>query len=256
MSTSWLINTLLANLLLPPLNGLLPILAGVLLWHRRPRLARGLVLMGVVVSVALSLGVVSRALIASLEWRQPPISVASSGPLPVDAIVVLGAGRYRNPPDLAADDVGGAALERLRYAALLARRSGKPLLVSGGAPDGGRRSEGEAMRDVLERDFGVRVRWIESASDNTFENARRSAEILLPVGARRVALVTHAWHMPRAAAAFSAAGFSVLPAPTAYGSSRPVTPVDFIPRAVSMRESAIALHEWLGIAWYALRNGR
>ncbi|HEX5803493.1 MAG TPA: YdcF family protein, partial [Azospira sp.] len=216
MSLSWLINNLLSALLLPPLNGLLPVLLGLLLWRARPRLARSLVLAGVLLLGALSLGVVARALLAPLEAQHPPLPPAAAARLPVDAIVVLGAGRYRFPPEFAADDVAGPALERLRYGALLARASGRPVLVTGGAPDGGERSEGEAMRDALQRDFGVPVRWVESTSANTVENARHSAAQLLPQGARRIALVTHAWHMPRAVAAFERAGFVVLPAPTAY----------------------------------------
>lgn len=253
MSFSWLINNLLSALLLPPLNGLLPAVLGIVLWHARPRLARWLVIVGVLLLSALSLGVVARALLAPLEARHPPLLPAAAARLPVDAIVVLGAGRYRLPPELAADDVAGSALERLRYGALLARASGRPLLVSGGAPEGGARSEGEAMRDALQRDFGVSVRWVEASSANTFENARASAAMLLPQGARRIALVTHAWHMPRAVAAFETAGFAVLPAPTAYRAARPLLATDFLPRAGAMNEASVALHEWLGIAWYTLR---
>ncbi|MBI2307437.1 MAG: YdcF family protein [Rhodocyclales bacterium] len=254
MSLSWLLGNLLSSLLLPPLNGLVLAVAGLFLWRLRPRLARFLVLAGVFLITALSLGVVARALLAPLESRYPPLPAAAHARLPVDAIVVLGAGRYRSPPEFAEDDVANATLDRLRYAALLARASGKPLLVTGGAPDGGGRSEGEAMRGALARDFGVRVRWVESASDNTAENARRSAELLLPAGVKRIALVTHAWHLPRSVAVFEAAGFTVLAAPTAYVSARPATPLDFVPRVAAMQQAATALHEWFGIAWYALRR--
>lgn len=254
MSLSWLASSLLSALLLPPLNGLLPAVLGIFLWRARPRLARFLVVFGVLVLCALSLGVVARALLAPLEVRHPPLPSPPAADLPVDAIVVLGAGRYRSPPEFSADDIAGPALDRLRYAALLARNTGRPLLLAGGAPDGGDRSEAEAMRDALQRDFGVAARWLETASANTFENARNSAALLLPQGMRRIALVTHAWHMPRSVAAFERAGFAVLPAPTAYGSARPVLPADFLPRAAAMQQSSTALHEWIGLAWYALRH--
>lgn len=254
MSLSWLIANLVSSLLLPPGNGLVLAVVGLFLWRLRPRLARFLVTAGVFLVTALSLGVVARALLAPLEARHPPLPPAALARLPVDAIVVLGAGRYRSPPEFGDDDVSGSGLERLRYAALVARAAGKPLLVAGGAPDGGGRSEGEAMRAALERDFGVRVRWVESASADTAENARHSAGLLLPVGVRRIALVTHAWHMPRATAAFAAAGFAVTPAPTAFAAARPATPLDFVPRAPAMQQAATALHEWFGLAWYALRR--
>lgn len=254
MSISWLITNLLASALLPPFNGLMLAGLGILLWHSRPRLARFLVISGVLLVTALSLGIVARALLVPLEIKYPPLDAGKLDKLDVGAIVVLGAGRYRGAPEFAEDDVIGPALDRLRYGALLARKSKKPLLVTGGNPDGGERSEAEAMRDSLNRDFGVQVRWLESDSDNTLENARRSAELLLPAGVRKVALVTHAWHMPRAVAAFESAGLEVLPAPTGYQSIGPVSALDFVPRAGAMQGSARALHEWIGQGWYALRR--
>lgn len=254
MSLSWLLTNLLASLLLPPFNGLLLAGVGILLWRSRPRLARFLVISGFLLVTVLSLGVVARALLVPLEAKYPAIAPASLSRLDADAIVVLGAGRYSGSPEFSEDDVIGPALDRLRYGALLAKKSKKPLLVTGGAPDGGDRSEAEAMRDSLQRDFGVSVRWLESASDNTLENARLSAKILLPAGVKRVALVTHAWHMPRSVAAFETAGLSVLPAPTGYMSAGPSSAFDFVPRAGAMQGSARALHEYIGLAWYALRR--
>ncbi|MFA7293286.1 MAG: YdcF family protein [Rhodocyclaceae bacterium] len=254
MSFSWLITNLLAAILLPPFNGLLLAGLGIVFWHTRPRLARFLVIAGVLLVTALSLGVVARALLVPLEAKYPALAIGSLDKLDAEAIVVLSAARYRGTPEFSEDDVIGPALDRLRYAALLARQSKKPLLVTGGAPDGGTRSEAEAMRVSLERDFGVSVRWLESASDNTLENARLSAEMLRTAGVQRIALVTHAWHMPRAVAAFEAAGLKVLPAPTGYMSVGQLTALDFVPRAGALHASTRALHEWIGQAWYALRR--
>jgi uncharacterized SAM-binding protein YcdF (DUF218 family) len=254
ISLTWLVANLLSAILLPPLNGLLLAGLGILFWHRRPRLARFLLISGFLVVTALSLGVVARALQAPLEARYPALKIAELDRLDADAIVVIGAGRYRGAPEFGEDEVIGPGLDRLRYAAMLARASKKPLLVSGGAPDGGSRSEAEAMRTSLARDFGIAVRWLETASANTHENAVRSAEILRPAGVRRIALVTHAWHMPRAAAAFEATGLVVVPAPTGYSSVGSRSMLDFVPRAGAMQASARALHEWIGQAWYALRR--
>lgn len=254
MSISWLLTNLIAAILLPPLNGLLLAGLGIVLWRARPRLARFLVIAGVLLVTALSLGVVARALLVPLEAKYPALDGSSLDKLDAEAIVILGAGRYRGSPEFSEDDVIGPALDRLRYGALLARQSKKPLLVTGGAPDGGMRTEAEAMRISLERDFGVSVRWLESASGNTLENARLSAEILRTAGVRKIALVTHAWHMPRAVAVFEAAGLKVLPAPTGYMSVGHLTALDFVPRAAALHGSARALHEWIGQAWYALRR--
>lgn len=254
MSYTWLMNNLAAAALLPPLNGLLLAGLGILLWRNRPRMARFLVISGFLLVTALSLGVVARALLVPLEAKHPALPMAAIDRLDAEAIVVLGAGVNRGSPEFSGDEISGSALERARYAALLARKSKKPLLLTGGAPDGGERSEAEVMRNSMARDFGVAVRWVESASDNTHENATRSAELLLPAGIKRIALVTHASHMPRAVAAFEAAGMSVLPAPMGYLSVGPLTPMDFVPRAGSLHASARALHEWIGQLWYRLRR--
>ena len=122
-------------------------------------------------------------------------------------IVVLGGGRDRDDPAWGADQPSPLALERLRYAARLARASGLPLLTSGGLHFGEPPSEAKIMADTLKRDFGVDVRWQEEESRTTWENATFSAKLLQPAGVRRVLLVTQASHMPRARWCFERAGF-------------------------------------------------
>ena len=256
MSLSWFLVNLAAGFLLPPLNGLLPAFVGLLLLSRRPRLGRILIAggLGLVMFCAMPIG--AKLLLQPLEAKYPPLALNSLAALDVDAIVVLGSGRYRDAPEFGGvDDVKQLALDRLRYGALLARESGKPLLVTGGNADGDGLSEAEAMRVSLARDFGVEVRWLEERSANTRENGLFSAEILLPQGVSRVALVTHAFHMPRAVVAFEAAGFTVLPAPTSYFTGRrPAALIDFLPRYESTRSAGYGLHEWIGLVWYRLRG--
>ena len=255
MSLAWLLTNAVAACLLPPLNGLLLALLGFLLLRRRPRLGRWLIGSGFVLLFILSLQFVAHSLLQPLENRYPVLPFATLASIEADAVVVLGGGRYLAAPEFdGRDDVKGATLQRLRYAALLAKTLNKPILVTGGRPDGGASSEAEAMQSALRRDFGVEVRWLEASSDNTLENARNTARILGGQGVRRVVLVTHAWHMPRSVAAFEATSLSVLPAPTAYVASRPLTPLDFMPRARALEWSSVALHEWIGMLWYALRR--
>lgn len=249
MSISWLVTNLLATFLLPPANGLLLMVVGWRLARRYPRLGRAAIVVGAALIAVLSLPVVGDTLLRGLE----------DGPLRRDqmplaqAIVVLGAGRYRDAPEFGGDTVGEGALSRLRYAARLHRESGLPILVSGGRPDGGQLSEAEAMARALTDEFLVPVRWCEDGSDNTAENARRSAALLTPEGIDRVLLVTHAWHMPRARRAFEAAGLTVIPAATQFHEGAR-TPLDFLPQAEGLGRSRQALHEWIGLLWYGLRR--
>ncbi|HZX32567.1 MAG TPA: YdcF family protein [Rhodocyclaceae bacterium] len=253
---SWLMTNFVATFLLPPMNGLVPAFIGLLLVWRRPRLGKTLIVLGLLMLAAFSTAIVADGLLEPLESRYPALAQESLRDLKVDAVVILAAGRYRKAPELGGgDDVRQLALDRLRYGALVARESGKPILVTGGNPDGYGIPEAEAMKISLARDFGVAARWVEGKSENTRQNAENSAEILLPQGIRRIALVTHAFHMPRSVPAFEAAGFEVVPAPTGFmGSRREPMLLDFIPRYDVMRTSGFALHELIGMLWYRLRR--
>lgn len=239
---------LLKSLLLPPLSCLLLVAAGVLLRRRRPRLGRALVVFGVGSLWLLSTPWVAAGLFAGLQTCAP-IDIAGDVP-PADAIVVLSADTASGAPEFSGSTVGPLALARLRYAAALHRRTGRPILVTGGVVGSEPRPHAEMMRDVLAAEFGVPVKWLETKSTNTWENARGSAEVLAGTGVRRVFLVTHAWHMPRARWSFEAVGLEVVPAPTAY--ARPPASVlgGVLPHWSALRDSAYALHEWLGRAWY------
>ncbi|MBS1191611.1 MAG: hypothetical protein H6R10_3403 [Rhodocyclaceae bacterium] len=253
---SWLLTNLVASFLLPPLNGLLPAFLGLLAARRRPRLGRLAMAFGLFLLAAQSLPIVADALLEPLESRYAALPQESLAGLDVDAVVILAGGRYRQAPEFGgADDVRQFTLDRLRYGALVARESGKPVLLTGGNPEGGGSPEAVAMEAALARDFGLSARWVEDKSRTTRENAVYSADILLPRGLRRIALVTHAWHMPRSVAAFEAAGFEVVPAPTAFlASRRPLMALDFVPRYEGMHRSGIAIHEAVGMLWYRLRG--
>ena len=156
-------------------------------------------------------------------------------------------------PEYGGDTVGPLTLERIRYAARLHRRTKLPILVSGGRIKDRNATLAAAMKEALVRDFQVPVAWTEDRSRSTFENAQFSSSLLLNQGVRSVYLVTHAWHMPRAAAAFAAAGLRVEQAATAYTSVGAYPAFeDFLPRAQALTESAHASHEAVGRIWYRL----
>lgn len=141
----------------------------------------------------------------------------------------------------------------LRYAARLARETRLPSLLSGGNPYG-EFPEAEAMARTMKADFGVEARWIEKSSATTAENAARTFAMLAQARITRIALVTTAWHMPRARRAFAAAGFDVVPAPTSYVSRSSVRPIDLLPSVYGLAQTRIAMWELLGSAWYSFRS--
>lgn len=248
MSYSWLLTNFIASFLLPPLSLLLLGGGGLLLLRRRRHLGKWLIGLALAGLFLLSMPVVGNFLLDTLK---PPPAVLSGRE--AEAIVVLTGGKIRDSLDYGGDTAGRFTLERARYAARLARQWRKPLLATGGAPEGGR-AEAELLRTLLRDEFGVEVRWVEDASRNTRENARNSAEILGQAGIRRIYLVTHAWHLKRAVPEFVAAGFQVVPAGMGYSLASHLTPLDFLPHPRGLEASYLALHEWIGLLWYRIRD--
>ena len=243
----WLATNLVSAFLLPPLNLILLGAVGVLLLKRRPRTGKILVVSALALLSLLSTPFVAETALQKLETL-PAVNPFDS----VQAIVVLGAGTYFNAPEYEGNTVNRLGLERIRYAARLHRLTRKPILTTGGAPLGSNSSEAAQMRDVLEKEFRVPVRWIEEASGNTRDNAYKSFAMLKKDGVSRIALVTHAWHMPRATREFEQAGFKVIPAATAYTTRYKTDLSAFIPTAGALQKSSFFFHEVIGMIWYWL----
>lgn len=243
-------------LLTPPGVIVLAVLFGLLLQLRWRALGGLVALAGIAVLFALSLPFTGRALIAPLEAASalPGATLTpEDAKKQADAIVVLGGGRYARASEYGdTDAVNEATLHRLRYAAWLHRRTGLPILVAGGAPFGEAMAEALLMQAALEEDFQVRPKWAESRSRNTHENAVFSKEILAAAGVRRVYLVTHAWHMPRAQWAFVNAGLDVVPAPMGFSTlgKGEREGLGYLPSMHGLALSNLALRERLGLAWY------
>jgi len=238
------INTLLAALLLPPASLALAALLALLLF--RGRLGRGLALLCLVGLMLLSLPIVSMPLLASLDVSEPP-----DGP-PPEAVVVLG-GDVDRVPDPPGAVLGSLSLERVRAGAALQRRSGLPVLVSGGVVDDLPLTVGRLMAESMTGDFGVPVRWTEAASPTTWENAEYSATMLKAAGINRVYLVTHAWHMRRSLLAFRRVGIDAVPAPVRLDPWPRLRPGELLPRTSAWVNSFYAMHEWVGLAYYSAR---
>lgn len=247
---SWFITNFIATFLLPPLSLLLILALGIFLFHRRYAVAKALLLTGFGLLWIMSTPYFAEGALHLLEAHTAALDNRQSA----DAIVILGGGTYFFAPEYGGQHtIGEASLVRLRYGAKLQRETGKPILVTGGKPLGNSVSEAQQMRVVLEQDFHVPVRWIEDGSDNTFENALYSFRLLQSAGIHKIYLVTHAWHMPRSADIFRRAGFEVIEAPTAFTTRYEIDLLAFLPRAESMGQSKIFVHELIGMLWYRVK---
>lgn len=123
------------------------------------------------------------------------------------------------------------------------------IITSGGDPGGHGTAEAEIMAREL-TELGVTAADIrpESASYNTYENARNTAEILKADKTDEVVLVTSGVHMPRAKLLFKHFGLKVLPAPADH------LDIHFKLNAGAFNFYAtdLALHEYGGILQYYL----
>ncbi len=235
---------------LPPTSLFILGALGLVLLVFRVRFGGFLCVLALILLYALSTPAVARAI--GMPLNAAPALEPARFEDDVGAIVILGAGRYAQAPEYGGDTISGNGLERVRYGAWLHRKTGRPILVSGGDPDMAGIPEATLMKRALESEFGVTVAWIEAASANTAENASLSQAILEKAGIKKIYLVTHAQHMRRAVEAFERTGLLVVPAPTILPRQRGLAPADFIPTGGAMSTSARVVHEWLGRAWYAL----
>ncbi len=244
-------------LLLPPGLMITMILLGVVLLRRWYHTGTLLMIAAFVMLVAASLPAVGNRLLYFVEVI-PPISGLELEKPRAGAIVVLGGGRHAGAPEYGgADTVSAATLARMRYAIRLHRRSGLPLLLSGGDPHGAAVPEAELMQQVLTEAGLGPARWMERASRNTWEAAVNSRAVLATAGVDTIILVTDAAHMPRARMAFTAQGFTVVPAPTGFHTAAQLRPLGLalLPSAEGLKDTRTALREWLGQLWYRLRYG-
>lgn len=269
--------------LVPGIVIVLLVLLALLMEHTRRRLRRwgrpplgvrsaSLILAATAMLLYLaSIDVVGGRLAARWERRIPPASTEELRS--AEAVVVLGGGVVASSPAEAAlarldgatavdtaDGNGALAPEaesRLVYGVRLARRLGVPLVTTGGRVLSAETvpPEGEvAARIAADLDTGGAPVERETASRTTAENA---TAVATAYPYRRVALVTSAYHMPRALLAFTAAGFQPVPAPAAYRrDTRPVRPVMFMPDAATLLHSTTVARELIGLLWYRLTVAR
>ncbi len=247
----------LAAVLLPPGPFLLLILCGAAVIRRRPTWGWLLIGLG---SLLVWLGhtvAFSQLLRITLL---PPVQALSSNAVrelkgaQQTAIVVLGGGRTLRAPEYGVADLRPLGIERLRYGLWLARETGLPVLFSGGLAHGSPPgpTEAEIAARVAERDFHHPLRWLETTSHDTRENALHSVTLLRSQGIQHIVVVTHYFHMARAMGNFERAAAQPGTAMRLTAAPMAVVPylrprlVDFVPSRAGAAETSYVLHEWLG----------
>ncbi len=247
------ITAFIKEIVFPPGIIFFIIILGILLLNHSPKAARFMLWGGIFCGYILSTSLVAGCLQRSLEVH-PALSPTHIQQYNAQAIVILSSERYKDAFEYGGDVVGRNTLNRLRYGAYLHRKTGLPIIVSGGFVHNKEgKSLAQVMADSLFNDFNIDDVILEERSSNTYENAKFSTLILKERDIEPFFLVTSSIHMRRAVNVFELQDIQVIPAPTKLNSADKLQFLDLLPSANALARSRDALHEWLGILWYKLR---
>ena len=231
------------------------------LWlTRRKRLGYALLLGGTGLLFIFSNKFVSVQLVRPLEARYAPIpEFSSSSTVPPELaacryVVVLGGGNGNTPGLSATNRLSTSALPRIVEGVRILRQLPSARLIVSGPGDGKNPTHATVLAEAaaslgIERE---RMVYIDQARDT--EDEANAVKKL--AGDAPVALVTSAWHMPRAMALFRHAGLSAVPCPTNYSAHVGDPPgwPDLLWDLGSLERSTWAVRERIGYLWIWLRG--
>ncbi len=243
---------------------------GLILLHLRSRekLARILLTAAILALALFSNKGVSQRLLAPLESRYPatPESIASSSTLsatpalPADLaachyILVLGGGHARSPALSRINQLSTASLSRLTEAIRIFRQlpPDARLVVSG--HDGDTNISHAQVLAEAAISLGVPADRI-VRFDHTRDTHDEALALRALAGDAPVAVVTSAWHMPRAMKLCEATGLRPIACPADFMLKPEArTGSDFFLFEIgALERSTKAIHEYLGLLWSSLRG--
>lgn len=208
---------------------------------------------------------VAFSLAKSLEWQYLPTETPASA----DAIVVLGGATESVLSPRPSVELNAAA-DRLFHGAQLYHEGVAPkVLLSGGDIDFltlSSTSPADDMAIVMEM-LGVPedALWLQGESQNTYEDALYSCQMLKDNGAESVVLVTSAMHMPRSVAVFEKQGCTVIPSPADFTVTEAAWTnlwhpdieeflINLVPNYSNLSLITKSLKEYIGIIMYTLKG--
>lgn len=229
---------------------LLGIAFGLWLSSKKPKLGKSLAVFSTALLWIFSTPAFNVWLSHNLLTQYKPTSVQELKAQGVQAIVVLGGGVETGQPD-GIQQLKPTALDRLRHGIELSRKTGIPVMVTGGkgwGAEAGSEDEAVILRRVAREAFQFDIQWTESNSRDTHENAFNSKQLLTKQSIKKIALVTHSWHMRRSLNAFQKAGFEVISAPMGFVADKKVDLISLLPNGAALNETTSTFRELVAYA--------
>lgn len=236
--------------LVPPGINFLFIIIGFILYFNFRMTGKIMIFVGVISLWILSLPICVYPIINFLQQQFPPLTdKAFVSTYPNQAIVVLGGGILRKPEYNNANTLSDFTSARIDYAVFLHKKTGLPIVLSGGRQIPSDQSEAQLMANYLFSQYHLKSYLLEEKSMNTLDEARQLATVLKQNKIKNIYLITNALHMPRSALIFRYVGIDITPAPMGYINYGPgYSFISFFPNIDAFHASYYAIHELLGIA--------
>ena len=248
-STLYIVKKILTAVAYPSGACLLLLSAGlILLVKHRKRVGTLLVMAATMMLLIFSMGWSGYALLKALETDAGPYADPSRlKQAVIKYIVVLGGtGIYDDlfPPD-SWESVNPRFLEAVR---LWRAVPGAMLMMSGGPGSSANSMEGLAVRFGIPKEAMI----LETSAMDTASEAHSISKL---VSKEPFALVTSAFHMPRALQQFRAAGTNPIPCPCDYRTTREWPMYQFlVPSGAGLYYSEVALKEYYGRLFYWVKE--
>lgn len=246
---------LVGGMLMPLALSLTFLLVGLvlLLVARFRTLAKGLLFLGTIALLVLSIPPVSERALLNLENDYPVLH----DPPQADWVVVLGGGSRDNKNLPAASRLGESSLYRLAEGVRIAKKLPHAMLVtSGGTSDEEIVSTAELAAQVA-TDWGMDQDRILPLTQplNTAAEAKQMDKLVQDQD--KVILVTSAFHMRRALALFQGQGIEAVPAPAGHlvDQARADRHIGHnLPQSKYLGFAERAFWEYIGLIWAGLRG--
>ncbi len=252
-------------LFLYPLGVLALLLLAILLFWKRPRVAKSILIAAIIILFLSGNRYVASAVTRSLERKYLPEEIT----LPIDSIVILGGGTEPAIDPRHSVEVNAAG-DRVVYGAILSRQFPEAtVIVSGGDIDFldlASSSPADDMVSLLKL-MGISGEniLVQGESQNTYEDALYTCAVLKENGLQKTLLVTSATHMPRSVAVFRKQGCDVIAAPTDFTVTEAAWQklwhpnveeflINLIPSHSNLSTLTKSIKEYIGISVYRIKG--